>query len=234
MMKKTKIYAAAAMFCATIEGVAAQTWVYDDERTEITPVYLMVHKHGDDFTQVRANFWFVGDRKSVRLKPGNAVEVNGVQLDGEAIATGYSYLSKIPLNSSKLVFRFSRDGRKIHEHIFELPKFELLEAPKKYYPYESVKIVFRRQTEVAGVESIRLSFDIPDLEFPFGGVISGSTAELKPIFKLPLPTGSFPAEIFLQRRIPLAGVSEGVTSGWAVATYKRHFPIDIEKQQIMD
>ncbi|MEI7614051.1 MAG: hypothetical protein WCK63_14210 [Betaproteobacteria bacterium] len=202
-----------------------ETWVLDDGVTDITPVYVMTHSQENSFTFVRADFWFISAKKSVKLQESGSVSVNGVELRGEP-SKGYSYVGNIPVTEGKITFRVVRGEGQVLEHTFELPVLDILEFPKTYQPYEPIQVPVKYTAASVGETVINMNIEVPGRNFPFNSRIAPDHVLLNPIIKVPLPKGTFSAKIYRQHRTPLKEISNSKT-GWAVATNSRSFTIDI-------
>ncbi len=214
-----------------MEKANAEAWVIEDGLSEMTPVYIMTHKHGEDFAFVRANFWYWEAKKSVKLITPGAISVNGVDLNAEITPGGISYVGNVPLFDGKFAFKLARLNHQSIEHIFELPSLDI-EIPKSYRPPEPVKVPIRYGSPAVVDDAFVMNIKFPEREFSLKGQIGIDEIDFFPIIKVPLPAGRFEANVFRQRRIPLKDISNATKTGWAVASNSRNFTIEVDVPQL--
>ncbi|MFZ6680948.1 hypothetical protein [Undibacterium sp. Tian12W] len=206
----------------------AQSWVIDDAETEIMPIYTMTHTDGQEFTFVRAGFWFHETKKSVKLSSVGVITVNGIELKGEQGSTGtYSYVGNIPVTEGILTFKLVRNPNKTMEHSFKLPTLDILDYPKSYTPYETIKVLLKYAVPAVDTTTFNMYIRTPQRTLDLNSKIRSDYLEFSPIIKVPLPTGTFEAKIYKQERTPLKDISDASKIGWGVASNGRNFKIEI-------
>ncbi|BBB65692.1 hypothetical protein UNDYM_1439 [Undibacterium sp. YM2] len=206
----------------------AEAWVIDDGESEITPIYTMTHTDGQDFTFVRADFWFWDSKKSIKLAPTGSITVNGIELKGESGLRGtITYVGKVPLTEGELTFKLIRNAKQSMTHTFVLPTLNILEYPKSYKPHESIRVPVKHTLSALGKTTYDMIIRTPQREFDLTSQIQGDYLDFIPIIKLPLPVGIFEARIFKQHRTPLRDISDASKTGWAVASNGKNFKVEI-------
>lgn len=206
----------------------AQSWVIDDTETEIMPVYVMTHTDGQDFTFVRADFWFPQTKKSVKLSSVGVITVNGIELKGERDSMGtYSYVGNIPVTEGILTFKLIRNPNKTMEHSFKLPTLDILDYPKSYTPHETIKVPLKYAVPAVDTTVFNMRIQTPQNVLNLNSKIRSDYLEFSPIIKVPLPVGTFDARIYKQERTPLKDISDASKIGWGVASKGHNFKIEI-------
>lgn len=222
----------------------ASNWIMDDGLVELTPEYTIQHIQGQPHSDVYAAFTSIAQKKLVRLRTGDSITVNGHAFQGLENVRGYYYQARIPVTAGTFTLTLTRASHPTMSHSFELPPLGILELPKFYRPYDTLRVPVQYVEPPRYVEdSYSLSINGPLLRFDLDSktrkkdnryqfdrlpdIQDGAIVFRHIIERAPQP-GVYPAKIFRQHRIVLSELSGASRTGWVTLSNSQPFTIEVK------